>query len=178
MHKSLFTGILVLVGFFGYAVAYGQSSTPSLCVKAFERITLAGVAPSVEIKVGGEEKPVTIIPPKTEYYIYLLAIKMPSIQLYRVWIKQELYAATINRVTSNPIVLENGKYSDTLFKFEDETVWQIKIREKVITGSKPKKDISGKVATNELVIQLKDKKSKVYTRTVKTIHVLKPFAGM
>ena len=37
MHKSLFTVILALVGFFGYAVAYGQSSTPSLCVKAFER---------------------------------------------------------------------------------------------------------------------------------------------
>jgi hypothetical protein len=76
------------------------------------------------------------------------------------------------------VILENGKQTDTLVKYVDEAVWQIIIKEKDKTGGKLKKDIAEKVSCNELVLRVKDKNGIVYTRTVKTITQLKPFAGM
>ena len=178
MRKPLFTGILAFVGLCCYASAHGQSNTPSLKLKAYERITLSGVAPSAEIKVGGEETLVASKSPKPDYYIYLIANKMPNIKLDRVWIKQELYTATMVSVTSKPVLLENGKQTDTLVKYVKEPVWQIIIKDKDKSGSKPKKDIADKEASNELVFRLIDKNGTFYTRTIKTITHLKPFAGM
>jgi hypothetical protein len=81
-------------------------------------------------------------------------------------------------VTSKQVIVENGKYSDTLVNFTNEAVWQINIQEKDITGIPPKKNIANQVANNELVIRLKDSNGSIYTRTVKKITQLKPFAGM
>jgi hypothetical protein len=47
-----------------------------------------------------------------------------------------------------------------------------------MTGIPPKKNIANQVANNELVIRLKDSNGSIYTRTVKKITQLKPFAGM
>lgn len=178
MRTTLFTGIITFLGLCSYSTALSQSSPPSLKVKAYERITLSGVAPSAEIKVGGEEMHVARKPTKPDYFIYLIANKVPNLKVDRVWIKKDLYTATISKVTSKPVILENGKQSDTLVKYVDEAVWQIIIKEKDKTGGKLKKDIADKVSCNELVLRVKDKNGIVYTRTVKTITQLKPFAGM
>ncbi|MFY8005907.1 MAG: hypothetical protein ACOVOY_01615 [Sediminibacterium sp.] len=177
MRKYLFTGIVACVCMFCYAAALGQSRTPSLKLTAFKRSILNGVAPSSVIKVGDEEIPNSTIPPQTEYYIYLIASRISNLQLTQVWIQQELYSASLSRVTAKPVLLENGKFSDTLVHFTKEAVWQIKIAEKDMTGTQPKRGIAKQVSSNELVLRLTDKNGSVYIRTVKNIKQLSPLAG-
>jgi len=95
---------------FCYAAALGQSRTPSLKLTAFKRSILNGVAPSSVIKVGDEEIPNTNAPAQIEYFIYLIASRVSNLELNQVWIQQELYTATLSRVNSKSVVLENGKY--------------------------------------------------------------------
>jgi hypothetical protein len=179
MHNRVTAGILALLGLFMNAGAFGQSGYPSLQLKAYERITLNGVAPSVEIKVGGEEIPAANLPVSIDYYIYLIAHKVSNMELNQVWIKKQLYAANLMKVISKPVVLKgNGKQTDTLVNFVNDDVWQIIIKEKDMTGTKPKKDIGQKVANNDLVIRVNAKNKAIYTRTVKSITQLKPLAGM
>jgi hypothetical protein len=179
MRKSLFTGILAFLGL--SLVANGQTnipSTPSLRLRAYERVFINGVAPSPVMELGGKETKVQVIPTKPVYYIFLIANKVPYIKIERVWIKQQLYTATITRVANKPVLIENGKQKDTLVKYTDEAVWQITIKDKVTNGTKPKKDIADKVAANELVLRLNDKSGAVYTRIAKTFTKLEPQAGM
>lgn len=178
MRKYLFTGIVACVCMFYYAAALGQSRTPSLKLTAFKRSILNGVAPSSVIKVGDEEIPSTNAPAQIEYYIYLLASRVSNLELNQVWIQQELYTATLSRVNSKSVVLENGKFSDTLVHFTKEAVWQINISEKDMTGTQPKKNIAKQVSSNELVLRLSDKNGSVYIRTVKNIKQLNPLPGM
>lgn len=179
MRRSVFIGI---VAFFGLSLlAKGQTNTPttpSLRLRAYERVFISGVAPSPVIEVGGKETKVQVVPTKPVYYIYLIANKVPYIKIERVWIKQQLYTATINRVATKPVLIENGKQKDTLVKYTDEAVWQITIKDLVTNGTKPKKDIADKVAANELVLRLNDKNGAVYTRVAKTFTKLEPQAGM
>lgn len=178
MHKYIFTGIVAFAFLFCSTAAIGQSGTSSIKLSAYKRITLNGVAPSVEIKVGDEEKAPAGTSAPTDYFIYLITNRVPNLQLNQVWIQQELYTASLSRVTSKPVVLENGKYSDTLVQYTKKTVWQITLTGKDMTGIQPKKVIANQVASNELVLRLSDSKGAIYTRTVKNITTLKPFAGM
>jgi hypothetical protein len=179
MRKSVFTVILAFLGL--SLVTHGQTNTPtnpSLRLRAYERVFINGVAPSPVMEVGGKETKVQVIPTKPVYYIYLIANKVPYIKIERVWVKQQLYTATITRVTTKPVLIENGKQKDTLVKYTDEAVWQITLKDKVTNGTKPKKDIADKVAANELVLRLNDKSGAVYTRVAKTFTKLEPQAGM
>lgn len=179
MRRSVFIGIVAFLGL--SLVANGQTNTattPSLRLRAYERVFINGVAPSPVMEVGGKETKVNVIPTKPVYYIYLIAHKVPYIKIERVWIKQQLYTATISRVASKPVLIENGKQKDTLVKYTDEAVWQVTIKDKVTNGTKPKKDIANKVAANELVLRLNDKNGAVYTRVAKTFTKLEPQAGM
>jgi hypothetical protein len=75
-------------------------------------------------------------------------------------------------VPSLPVVVQEGMKKDTLVKYTDELVWQIKIIGKDSTGIKPKKDIADQVKSNELVIRLTEPSGHVFTRTSKNIPVL------
>lgn len=178
MRKYLFTGIVACVCMFCYAAALGQSRTPALKLSAFKRSILNGAAPSSVIKVGDEEIPNTNAPAQIEYYIYLLTSRVSNLELNQVWIQQELYTATLSRVNSKYVVLENGKFSDTLVHFTKEAVWQIKIAEKDMTGTQPKRGIAKQVSSNEMVLRLTDKNGSVYIRTIKNIKQLNPLPGM
>ncbi len=177
MRTHIYTGILVMVGLCWFGSALGQSRIPSIKLQAFERIILNGVAPTPEIKVGDEEITKTAMPVQSEYFIYIIANRVSNLKLEQIWIKQELYTATISRVTSKSVVLENGKFSDTLVHFTKEAVWQINISEKDMTGTQPKRGIAKQVSSNELVLKLSDKKGAVYTRIIKNITQLSPLAG-
>lgn len=178
MRKYFFTGLIACVGIIWQITGYCQSGAPSLQVKAYQRIILRGAAPSVEIEVGGVEKSATILPPPTEFFIYLIASKASDIKLNQVWIKQESYEATLNRVSKKPVVLINGKHTDTLVGNIRENVWQININQKMNPSEKPKKNFAGSVLNNELVLRLSDAKGNAYIRTVKYITTLEPQAGI
>ena len=178
MHKLIFTGIISFACLFYCVAASSQSRTPSIKLAAFQRIILNGVAPTPVVKVGGEEITATDAPTQSEYFLYLITSRVSNLQLSQVWINRELYTATLNRVNTRSVVLENGKYSDTLVKYTREAIWQISIQEKDASGMQPKKNMAAQVAGNELVIRLTNNKGSIYTRTLKTIPQLKPFAGM
>lgn len=154
------------------SAVFSQKTSPSLRLKSFQRSYISGVAPTNTIELGGKETPSTTKALAPEYYIYLLANKVPYLKIERVWIHQQLYIASINKVAILPVVLQDGKKKDTLVKYTDEMVWQIKIIGKDSTGIKPKKDIANQVKFNELVLRLNDPSGHIYTRTNKHINVL------
>lgn len=178
MRTHIYTGILVMVGLCWFGSALGQSRIPSIKLQAFERIILNGVAPTPEIKVGDEEITKTTMPVQSEYFIYIIANRVSNLKLEQIWIKQELYTATISRVTSKPVLLKEGKHTDTLVHNTREAVWQISLTGKDLTGILPKKNMANQVAANELVLRMSDKNGAIYNRTVKNFSQLKPFAGM
>jgi hypothetical protein len=156
---------------------FAQKTSPSLRLKSFQRGYISGVAPTNTVELGGKE---TTAPSKThtpEYFIYMIANKVPYLKIERVWIKQQLYLASIDKVATLPVVLQEGKKKDTLVKYTDEMVWQVKIIGKDSTGIKPKKDIANQVKSNELVIRLNDPSGHIYTRTNKQITVLEAVRG-
>jgi len=178
VRTHIYTGILVMVGLCWFSAALGQSRTPSLQLKAFERIILNGVAPTPEINVGDEEIKKNAMPVQSEFFIYIIANRVSNLKLEQIWIKQELYTATISRVTSKPVLLKDGKHTDTLVHNTKEAVWQISLTGKDLTGIQPKKNMAIQVAANELVLRMSDKNGAIYNRTVKKFSQLKPFAGM
>jgi hypothetical protein len=172
MRKSILLGLF----FCNFLLVFSQK--PTLKLKAFERYTISGVANTPEVAVGGKE---VVEKPKSnnpEYFIYLIANKVPYIKIERVWIKQQLYTASIIKVTQKPVIQQNGISADTLIKYTDEAIWQIVLKGKDKTNIKPKKDIAKLVAANELVLRLIDKNANTYTRSVKAITKLEAVRAM
>jgi hypothetical protein len=156
---------------------FAQKTSPSLRLKAYQRSYISGVAPTPVVEVGGKETSIATKSQEPTYYIYLLANKVPYLKIERVWIKNQLYLATITKINQKPVVLDNGKRKDTLVKYTDEMVWQVKITGKDHTGITPKKDIDDQVKANELVLRLVDQNDHVFTRTAKHITVLEAERG-
>ncbi len=178
MQKLFISGCLLFLGF-NLIAQNTPAIKPSLKLQAFEQYFISGVASSSSIiEVGDKEIPITPKKNEPQYFIYLIANKVPYIKIERVWIKQKLYTATILKITQKPVVLKNGKFSDTLIKYTDEAVWQLTLKGPDSSNIKPKKDISKLVAANELVLRLNDKNGKLYTRSVKIITKLEAARGM
>ena len=169
--------VLLILTVFCFVTVFSQKTTPSLRVKAYQRSYLSGVAPTTIVEIGGKETASAAVVHDPEYFIYLIANKVPYLKIERVWIKKQLYLASIEKINEKPVVIVDGKKKDTLIKYTDEMVWQIKIVRKDSTGIKPKKDIADQVKANELVIRLNDKSGNVFTRTVKNIAVLEAQRG-
>lgn len=169
---------ITLISVLFFTVVLSAAQKPSLTLKAFERYHISGLPPTPVIEVGGKETIATRPPAEPEYLIYLLAWKMPLLKIESVWIKKNLYKASITKVACKPVILNNGIQNDTLIRYTDEgEVWKINITGKVKNNSKPAKSISALVAGNELVIRLHDKKSTHYTRSVKYISKLESTRG-
>lgn len=159
------------------SAVFSQKSASLLRLKSYQRSYISGVAPSATIEIGGKETIPNSVATAPEYFIYLIAYKVPYLKIERVWIKQQLYLASIEKVTHLPVVLQDGKKKDTLVKYTDELVWQIKIIGKDSSAIKPQKDIANQVKANELVIRLNDPAGHVYTRTNKHISILDAVRG-
>ena len=167
--------MILSVLFFSAIVSAAQKS--SLTIKAFQRYHIGGLPPGQVIEVGGKE---VITQPKSsepEYFIYLLAYKMPSLKIESVWIKKNAYTASINKVACKPVILNNGIQTDTLVRYTDEDVWRILITGKRKNYSKPAKNMATLVTGNELVLQLSTKSGTRYTRAVKYIATLESTRG-
>lgn len=157
--------------------AYAQKTSPSLKLKSYQRGYISGVAPTPIVEIGGKQTEAASATREPEYFIYLIANKVPYLKIERIWIRQQLYLATINLVSTKPVIVKNGIMADTLIRYTDEAVYQIKITGKDSTGIKPKKDIAHEVKANEMVLRLTDKNGKVFTRTAKHISILEAERG-
>ena len=161
----LFSTVLVLA-----------AQKPIVKIQAFQRYYISGVAPTPIIEIGSKETAARNTS-EPEYFIYLIACKVPDIVIESIWIKQHLYQAAINKVACKPVVISNGRRNDTLVQYTDDVVWQISITGKGKDNSKPKNSISAAVSANELVVRLHDKNGRFYTRSVKNIAPLESERG-
>ena len=168
---------ITLLSVLFFTVVSLAAQKPSLTVKAFERYHISGLPPTPVIEIGGKETVTTRPPSGPEYFIYLIASQMPLVKMESVWIKKDLYKASITKVTCKPVILNNGIQNDTLVRYTDEEVWQINLTGKIKKYSKPAKSISALVSGNELVLRLQDKKGNYYTRSVKYISKLESTRG-
>lgn len=159
---------------FTITTIFGFSQEPSLRLKAFKRFTKNDVNTS---KTGntviGEKAKSTPYTDEPEYFIYLIAYKVPYLKLERVWLHQNLYQVTLVKVAGKSVILRNTGYpNDTLVRYTDETVWKVTLKGMVEGNMKPKKDIEKLVFQNELTFRLNDNKGTMYTRSVKQITLL------
>lgn len=173
MKKLILSISLVMIAF----TIYSQKKVPSLRIKSYQRSYLSGVAPTNRIELGGKENVVNTMAQAPEYFIYLLKNKLPNLKIERVWIKQQLYLARIDKMPTLPVVIQEGKKKDTLVRFTDEMVWQIHIMGKDSSSIKPKKAIANQIKANELLLLLTDNWGHIYIQTSKQIQVLEAARG-
>ena len=171
MKKTVF----VLMLFFTTAVLVAQK--PSLTLKAFQRYYIGGMPPNPVIEVGGKEVDVKSKTAEPEYFIYLITGKIPSLKIESVWIKKQLYQATMQTVACKPVVIKTGFRVDTLIQYSEENVWQIRITGKDKNLKMNKKNISALLLENELVVKLRDRKGSLYTQAVKHFITLESERG-
>ncbi|MBY0481134.1 MAG: hypothetical protein K2Q21_07250 [Chitinophagaceae bacterium] len=148
-----------------------------LKLKAFERSYISGKAIVPEISIGNQEVRSESTAAAPEYFIYLIAYKMPLVKFQKLWIKQQSYLATMQKLSQNPVTIQNGKHIDTLVQYDCATIWQIKIKGVDKTGAKPKNTIADQVKGNDLVLRVTDKEGNFYTRNIKKISVLEADRG-
>ena len=166
---------IILILFISAGLLSAQE--PSLQLKAFQRYHLSGLPPTPVIEIGGKETVAKSPSSEPDYFIYLLIYKMPFLTLESVWIRKHLYKAELNKVACKPVLLSNGIQNDTLVRYTDEEVWQINITGKVSAKTRPAKSISTLVAGNELLVRLRNKQGRYYTRSVKYITNLESSRG-
>lgn len=162
----------LLLCFLYTGIIFSQKKMPDLELKAFQKNTISGVAPSSTIEIGALEK--TNKNPKTSstYFIYLLALKETPLKIEKIWIRQKSYLANIQKQSSLPIVFQDGKRKDTVIKSTDATVWKISIVGIDSSVKHTNKEIVSSIKRNELVIQLKDKWGKNFTKSLERIQIL------
>ena len=168
---------LILPILFISSAVFSQKKNPTIQIKAHQRSFISGVAPTATIEIGQKEKNQQNITNNPEYFIYLIANKIPHLKIDRIWINQQLYISSLNKLSNHPVVLQNGKQSDTLVKYTQDDIWQIKINGKDTTRVKLTKDIAALIKSNELVLLVNDLSGNLYTRTVKNIHNLEAERG-
>ncbi len=159
------------------SAVFSQKIAFSIHIKSYQRSYISGVAPTNRIELGGKEITTNTIVQSPEYFIYLLTNKVFNLKIERVWIKQQMYLARIDKVPTLPVIIQEGKKKDTLVKYTDEMVWQIKIIGKDSSSIKPKKNIATQIKSNELVLQLTDNSGHIYTQPSKQIQVLEAVRG-
>lgn len=167
--------VIALMLFFTSTVLVAQKS--SLQLKAFQRYYISGMPPNPVLEIGGKEVEVKSKTTEPEYFIYLITKKIPSLKIESVWIKKQEYQATMQTVACKPVVINTAFRKDTLIKYTEETVWQIRITGKENNLKTVKKNISSLLLENELVVKLRDRKRCLYTQTVKHFITLESERG-
>ena len=84
-----------------------------------------------------------------------------------MWIKQQPYQTSVKKIVGDLITMNAGNQKNTLTKFPNETAWLLTIVGKCKRIATPKKKIAALIANNDLVITLKSKNEKTYTKTLK-----------
>lgn len=162
---------------FSMSGCFAQKNAPSLHLKAYQRSYISGVAPTATVELGGKQTEAASTAHEPEYFIYLIAHKVPVGKIESLWIKQQLYFGNIDLITEKTVVVKNGHKADTLVGYTDWAIYQIKITGKDNKGIKPKKAIAARVTANEMVLRLVDTTGKVFTRTASHIGVLEAERG-
>ncbi len=140
----------------------------TLIIKAFERNTISGVAPTPIISIGGKE---TIEQPNNaspSYFFYLIASNYLQVSIEQVWIKQVCFSAKISKLKTHTIVLKNSTDSTTISATKNTSLWQLQVLGKLTKIANQQK-LQPLISNNNLVVLLKDSKGRRYTRIIPQI---------
>lgn len=152
----------------------------SVRVFAYEIPNSSGVAPVGEVNINGVIKADGTNPKGgyADYQIFLAVNNMSNITLQRVWIKQQLFAVKIEKLSGTPLILPRGREAaDTLVPSTSADVWRILIASEPIKGIQPISSIKKLVITNDVVIRLSSKNKPIISATLPRIKLLQPVSG-
>ncbi len=172
--KTLVSLIISIIAF------SAKAQKQSIRVFAYEIPTISGVAPTGEISVDGVIKSdgTNLKGGVADYQFYIAVSNMSNITLHRFWIKQQLYAVKIEKVSSNPLLIPRGKNApDTLVPSTSADVWRVLITSEPIKGVQPISAIRKLVKTNDVVIRFSSKNQPILTATLPKIKQLQPTSG-
>ncbi len=144
------------------------SQSQTLIIKAFERNTISGVAPTPIITIGGTEKAESTNNKNTSYLIYLIASNYLQVSIEQIWIKQDYFTAKLNPLKTNRIVLKNTTDSTTISTTKNTNIWELQLIGKATKITNEQK-LQRLISKNNLVVLLKDTKGRRYTRVIPQI---------
>jgi len=140
----------------------------TLIVKAFERNSISGVAPSPIINIGGKESNAPSINTNPSYFFYLIAANYLQVSIEQIWIKQTCFSAKLTPLKKQTILLKNSNDSTTISATKNTSLWQIQVlgkSTKIVNQQK----LLALISKNNLVVLLKDTKGRRYTRLIPQI---------
>lgn len=175
MHRKL--TLSVIISIIAFSVA---AQKQSIRVFAYEIPTISGVAPTGEINVDGVIKTDGTNPKGriADYQFYIAVNNISNITLHRFWLKQQLYAVKIEKVSTNPLLIPRGKNApDTLVPSTSADVWRVLISSEPIKGVQPINAIRKLVEKNDIVIRFSSKNQPILTATLPKIKQLQPISG-
>lgn len=166
-----------IISFIAFSVS---AQKQSIRVFAYDIPNISGVAPVGEINVGDVIKADGTNPKGSiaDYQFYIAVSNMSNITLHRFWLKQQLYAVKIEKVSTNPLLIPRGKNApDTLVPSTSADVWRVLITSEPIKGVQPISAIRKLVKTNDVVIRFSSKNQPILTATLPKIKQLQPISG-
>ena len=140
----------------------------TLIIKAFERNSISGVAPTPIINIGGKESIEPTNNTNPSYFFYLIASNYLHVSIEQVWIKQTCFKAKLLSLKSPTIILKNSTDSTTISATKNTSLWQLQVLEK-LTKIVPHQKLQALISKNNLVVLLKDTKGRRYTRIIPQI---------
>lgn len=174
LHKTILSIILSVLIF------SAKAQKQSIRVFAYEIPTITGVAPVGEINVDGVVKTDGTNPSNNinNYQFYIAVSNMSNITLHRFWLKEQLYAVKLEKVSATPLIIPRGKNpADTLIPATNATVWRVLITSEPIKDIQPISSIKQLVKNNDLVIRFSAKNKSILTATIPKIKRLQPISG-
>ena len=166
-----------IISFIAFSVS---AQKQSIRVFAYDIPNISGVAPVGEINVGDVIKADGTNPKGSiaDYQFYIAVSNMSNITLHRFWLKQQLYAVKIEKVSTNPLLIPRGKNApDTLVPSTSADIWRVLITSEPIKGGQPISAIRKLVKTNDVVIRFSSKNQPILTATLPKIKQLQPISG-
>jgi hypothetical protein len=166
-----------IISFIAFLVS---AQKQSIRVFAYDIPNISGVAPVGEINVGDVIKADGTNPKGSiaDYQFYIAVSNMSNITLHRFWLKQQLYAVKIEKVSTNPLLIPRGKNApDTLVPSTSADIWRVLITSEPIKGVQPISAIRKLVKTNDVVIRFSSKNQPILTATLPKIKQLQPISG-
>ena len=145
-----------------------STQAQTLIVKAFERNSISGVAPSPTINIGGKESIEPTNNTNPSYFFYLIASNALHVSIEQVWIKQTCFSAKLTPLKTQTILLKNSSDSTTISAAKNTSLWQIQVlgkSTKIVNQQK----LLALISKNNLVVLLKDTKGRRYTRLIPQI---------
>jgi hypothetical protein len=162
-----------IIGLLIFLMLAIKTQAQTLIIKAFERNSISGVAPTPIISIGGKESAEPTNNKNISYLIYLIASNYLQVSIEQVWINQTSFSAKLSKIKTNSIIIKNSADSTNISATKNTSLWQLQVLGKA-TKIENQQKMQALINKNNLVVLLKDTKGRRYTRVIPQIIELEP----